>query len=381
LFGNEGVIYFSVLWAIIKLYPKPLKKVLFLVQGEGRGHLTQAISLRQTLLDTDYQLVAVLVGNAAERPIPAFFYEQIQAPVEALPSPNLVFNSEGKVDFKKTLTHHLPRFRRFHKSLKQINKAVQRYQPDLILNFYEILGGFYNALYRPSVPMVCVGHQYLFFHSRFQFPSKGKIDRFLVNFNSRLTALGAKRLLALSFDAQADEPAEQLYVVPPLLRQEVHSLSITHDDYILVYLNHPSLYAQILEWHQRYPEVVLHCFWSKPDALPEEKMDETLTLHRLDGVKFLEMMSGCNALVTTAGFESVCEAMYLDKPVMVVPIHYEQACNAADAERVGAGIVAERFDLSILMNYLPHHQSVGESFRQWCREGQKQWLTHLESVT
>lgn len=371
---------FSVLCDSIKLYPKLLKKVLFLVQGEGRGHLTQAISLSQTLRNAGYQLVAVLVGHAAERPIPSFFYEQMPAPVEAFPSPNLVFNSDGKVDFKKTVTHHLPHILRYSKSLQQINEAVKRYQPDLILNFYEILGGFYNGLYRPSIPMVCIGHQYLFFHSKFQFPSNGRMDRFLVNFNSRLTALHAKRLLALSFDPLPDQPDKQIYVVSPLLRQDIDSLSASKKEYILVYLNHPSLYAQILEWHQQHPEVVLHCFWSKPDAPPEEKIDETLTLHRLDGAKFLEMMSSCKALVTTAGFESVCEAMYLDKPVMVVPIHYEQACNATDTERVGAGVAAERFDLSILMNYLPHHQPIGENFRRWCREGEKQWLGHLESI-
>ena len=363
------------------MFLKPFKKVLFLVQGEGRGHLTQAISLSQTLRDAGYQIVGVLVGGAAERPIPSFFYERIEAPVESFFSPNLVFNSEGKVDFKKTVKYHLPRILRFRKSLEQINKAVKHYQPDLILNFYEILGGFYNGLYRPAVPMVCIGHQYLFFHSEFQFPSKGGMDRFLVNFNSRLTALRAKRLLALSFDELADQPSRHVYVVSPLLRHDVHLLTVSQKDYILVYLNHPSLYAQILEWHQHHPEVPLHCFWSKPDAPPEEKMDETLTLHRLDGDKFLEMMAGCKALVTTAGFESVCEAMYLDKPVMVVPIHYEQSCNATDTVRVGAGVAAEQFDLSILMNYLPQHQPIGEDFRRWCREGQKQWLTHLESIS
>ena len=350
------------------------------MQGEGRGHLTQAISLSQTLRDAGYQLVAVLVGGAAERPLPTFFYEQIQATVEAFSSPNLIFNSEGKVDFRKTVTHHLPHIFRFSKSLKQINEAVKHHQPDLILNFYEILGGFYNWLYRPDIPMVCVGHQYLFFHSEFQFPSKGKMDRFLVNFNSRLTALRAKRLLALSFDELIDQPSRQVYVVSPLLRRDIHSLTASQKEYILVYLNHPALYSQIFEWHKQHPHVVLHCFWSKSDALEEEKIDETLTLHRLDGAKFLEMMADCKALVTTAGFESVCEAMYLDKPVMVVPIHYEQACNAADTERVGAGVAAERFDLSVLMNYLPHHQSIGENFRQWCGQGEKQWLAHLESV-
>jgi uncharacterized protein (TIGR00661 family) len=357
-----------------------LKKILFLVQGEGRGHLTQAISLSQTLREAGYQIVAVLVGGAAERPVPDFFYEQIHAPVEAFTSPNLVFNAEGKVDFKKTVTHHLPHLIRFGKSLKQIHAAVKHHQPDLILNFYEILGGFYNLLYRPAIPTICVGHQYLFFHSDFQFPQKGRIDRFLVNLNTRLTALRAKRLLALSFDELPDQPSRQVYVVSPLLRHDIALLKPSQQDYLLIYLNHPALFTQILKWHYRHPDVPLHCFWSKPDALPEEKIDDTLTLHRLDGTKFLQMMAGCRALVTTAGFESVCEAMYLDKPVMVVPIHYEQACNAADTQRVGAGVSAEQFDLSVLMEYLPQHQSVGESFRKWCGEGSKQWLTHLESV-
>lgn len=372
--------FFSVFWVVIKLYPKPLKKVLFLVQGEGRGHLTQAISMSRTLREAGYQLVAVLVGEAVERPIPAFFYDQISAPVEAFSSPNLVVNAEGKVDFRKTVTHHLPHMFRFGKSIRQINKSVQRHRPDLILNFYEILGGLYNWLYQPSVPMVCIGHQYLFFHSEFPFPKQGRTDRFLINFNSRLTALRAKKVLALSFDALTDEPSKQVFVVSPLLRPDVHALTPSQKEYILVYLNHPALYSQIVDWHLKHPDVPLHCFWSKPDAPPEEKIDETLTLHRLDGATFLEMMAGCKALVTTAGFESVCEAMYLDKPVMVVPIHYEQACNAADTERVGAGVAAKRFDLSILMDYLPHHRPVGDNFRRWCHEGEKQWLTHLESV-
>ena len=368
------------LWAIIKFYPKQLKKVLFLVQGEGRGHLTQAIAMRQTLQDSGYEVVAVLVGGAVEKPIPTFFYDQIQAPVEAFSSPNLVFNTEGKVDFKKTIVHHLPNTIHFAKSLKQINQAVKRYQSDLIVNFYEILGGLYNWLYRPPVPMVCVGHQYLFFHSDFPIPKKGYIDRFLVNFNSRITALRARKMLALSFDALRDQPSKQIYIVSPLLRKDIHSLVVSQKEYILIYLNHPALYGQILEWHLKHPEVPLHCFWSKSDALPVEKIDETLTLYRLDGAKFLEKLAGCKALVTTAGFESVCEAMYLDKPVMVVPIHYEQICNATDTERVGAGVAAKHFDLSILMEYLPHHQSVGENFRQWCREGEQQWLAHLKSV-
>lgn len=52
-------------------------------------------------------------------------------------------------------------------------------------------------------------------------------------------------------------------------------------------------------------------------------------------------MSSCRAYATTAGFESVCEAMYLGKPLLMVPAHIEQDCNAYDAARGGAGIISD----------------------------------------
>ena len=46
-------------------------KMLFIIQGEGRGHLTQALSLRQKLADEGHQVVGVLV-------LPAVFLTSLQ---------------------------------------------------------------------------------------------------------------------------------------------------------------------------------------------------------------------------------------------------------------------------------------------------------------
>lgn len=73
------------------------------------------------------------------------------------------------------------------------------------------------------------------------------------------------------------------------------------------------------------------------------KIDDCLSFHQLDDTLFLRYMSGAKAYATTAGFESVCEAMYLNKPVLMVPTHIEQACNAYDASLTGAGVVADCF--------------------------------------
>ena len=42
-------------------------KFLFIVQGEGRGHLTQAITLEEILLRNGHEVVEVLVGKSSSR--------------------------------------------------------------------------------------------------------------------------------------------------------------------------------------------------------------------------------------------------------------------------------------------------------------------------
>lgn len=81
-----------------------------------------------------------------------------------------------------------------------------------------------------------------------------------------------------------------------------------------------------------------------------KRVDNTLSFYQLDDVEFLRQMAGCKAYASTAGFESVCEAMYLGKPILMVPAHIEQDCNAYDAEKSGAGIISSDFNLQQLLN-------------------------------
>jgi len=86
-------------------------------------------------------------------------------------------------------------------------------------------------------------------------------------------------------------------------------------------------------------------------------------------------------LVTTAGFESVCEAMFLGKPVMMVPVpnHFEQECNAIDGVISGAGVTSKSFDLSVLLEYLPKHIEQTARFRSWYHRGNAMFLEEIES--
>ena len=92
-------------------------------------------------------------------------------------------------------------------------------------------------------------------------------------------------------------------------------------------------------------------------------------------------MAACKGLLSTAGFESVCEAMYLGKHVLMVPVagQYEQACNALDAQISGVGTIAEKFDVRKLETALVNSASQQEKNRDWVDSFQTRFGYALQS--
>ncbi len=353
-------------------------KYLFIVQGEGRGHMTQAISLRNRLIKYGHEVPAVIIGSSINREIPSFFYKKIDTDVVEVDSPNFVLDKKKKINIFKTIIYNIYYIRRFFKSLKKMNHTINYFQPDVIINFYDLMGGFYYLTRNPKIPYYCIGHQYLIFHPDFKFPNGHFIDKLLLKLNTKMTSFRADKLLALSFRKMADVISDNLFVVPPLIRKSVLNLNTSNQGYIHGYMLNQGYADDIIEWHKANPNVETHFFWDKKEAKEETIIHRNLVFHKINDQKFLDYMSGCAGFASTAGFESICEAMYLGKPVMMVPTsgHYEQKCNALDASINGAGIISDEFDLSKLLNYIPHHEK-NNSFRNWVNSADEIFMSNL----
>ena len=355
-------------------------RFLFIVQGEGRGHMTQAISLSQMLRNANHEVCHVIVGKSPRRKIPAFFYDRIKSPVTELESPNFVTDKKNKsVKPLRSFVQSVLKTTNYQRSITAIGRIVKEKQPDGIINFYDFLGGLYNFYQRPKAKFICIAHQYLMAHQDFQFPRGRNLDRTSLQVANKITSFGADRILALSFRPMADATKKKVYVVPPLIRQEVKDLPVSQGKSILLYMVNPGYGEEVEKFHRTFPEVSLDCFWDMKDKPEVWKVDETLTFHQLSDHKFLDKMSKCAGYITTAGFESVCEAMYLGKPAMMIPVkgHYEQACNAIDAENAGAGIGNDSFDIRKLVDYIPKHQDTSSWFRPWANSNEKVFIEKL----
>jgi len=169
-------------------------------------------------------------------------------------------------------------------------------------------------------------------------------------------------------------------VAPPLLRRRLRDLDPHDGDYVLVYVATHGYHEFVRAWHRAHPETPLRCFYDRPDAPKVEVVDEGLSFHTLDGEEFMRQMAGCRTVMCTAGFESVCEAAFLGKAVLMVPLeqHHEQRLNARDAEGAGLAIGHPVFDLDALAR-LPARVD-HEWFRAWCLEAEVRLLDALERV-
>ena len=358
-------------------------RFVFFVQGEGRGHMSQAITLSKILNNAGHRVSRVLVGKSPAREIPAFFRDKINAPVETYESPNFARDNKNKgVRIIPSILGNLKRTKEFLAVTKRMKEVLQTEKPDMVINFYELLAGITYKLYKPRIPMFCIGHQYLFLHPEFVFPKGRFIDKFLIKLNTKITSSGAKILLALSFYEMADIPGKRLFVVPPLLRQEVLSLEEQDGNYFHGYILNSGYADEIKAWHEKNPGTRLHFFWDNKEATKKhEKVSPGLTFHKINDLEFLQYMRSCKGFATTAGFESICEAIYLNKPVLMVPTsgHFEQECNALDALRCGVGIVSRNFNLSKLAQFIPNYRFDNSEYRKRVLESAEIFLRHLTS--
>lgn len=341
-------------------------KFLFIVQGEGRGHMTQAIAFSKMLQNHDHELIGVILGKNKRRTIPDFFSKEFSTKIHLVESPNFACDKkEKKILIGKTIVQNLAKTSTYWQSLKKIHEIVKSDPPDIILNFYDLLGGLYNGIFRPKAKYWVIGHQYLIYHPSFKFaPAKG-LDKFFFKFNTRMTALGASEKLALSFYKL--ESTDKITVVPPLLRGEVKKLIPTSGDFFLTYMVNSGYGDEVISFAKANPHLNIRAYWDKKEAEETEYPLGNLSFHRVHDQNFLRDMAACKGLVSTAGFESICEAIYLRKPVMVIPVkgQYEQACNALDTVKSGAGINSYNFDFSKLENLIQSQFKTGNSIQGW----------------
>ena len=317
-------------------------KILFGVQTEGNGHITQCIATKQYLQSQGIEVTTAFAAKK-KRGLSKYFTDEFN--VIDYDGFDFVFDNVGRVVIWKTIVKNTFELPRLIVSFIKICVIIQKEKPDAIFNYYEPLVGL-TALFFKNIKYVSFGHQYAMDSVIYPRINGYIVQKLFLSIINKITSIRAK-IVALSYYEFNDTT---MIVSPPILRAESYSISDKKEDFVLVYLMNEDMLPQLISQAKKYPDINIQCFTKltkQYDELPN------LKLFNLDGKLFQEKMKVCKSVVCSGGFETSAEAIYQNKPLLMIPMpnHYEQHANCNDAYLSSYAIYSESIDLSKIPKY------------------------------
>ncbi|MGF1449666.1 MAG: glycosyltransferase family protein [Opitutales bacterium] len=352
-------------------------KFVFFVQGEGRGHLTQAISLQRILESAGHRVCRICVGLPHNRRLPEFAQLAFRGRLETYRGPALSYCRRRGLTHVQTTARFLRDLPALTESYRQVAACLRREQPERIVNFFEPVAGVHFRLKEAPAPVVSLGHQFLLLHPAFRLPPGTWLERRSTLNLIRLVG-GTSLKLALSFREQPSDPKQRIQVVPPLLRPALRRCNSTDVGPVVAYLLNAGYVADLERAQALEPHLRVRCFSGFSEA---ELTSRTTAVHRepIHGERYLQAVTQARGLVSTAGFEAVAEGAYLGKPIVLMPVdgHFEQRANALDATRAGLAHAQSPATLNLGPLNTPPPVALTQTFRAWCDHAPGAYLEAL----
>lgn len=285
-------------------------KILYAIQGTGNGHVARAREIIPILQDHG-DVDIVLSGNQSniDLPIPVKYFSK---------GLSFRYNRNGGLSFLKTLLHN----NFFHIFKEIIEFPIKEY--DVVINDFEFISAWAAKL--RGVKTYGLGHQLSFLSSHSPRPKhKDPVGEWVLKNYAPVS-----KAIAFHFSAFDD------FIFSPVIRKEIRDLKASKEGYYSVYL--PAYGDDHLKKYlARIPEIRWEVF-SKNCA--ESYTYKNIRFKPVNNQEFLESFAKCEGILTSAGFETPAEALFLGKKLFCIPIknQYEQYCNAAALSHLGLPI-------------------------------------------
>lgn len=298
--------------------------ILYGVCGEGFGHSSRAKEIASYLQRKGHKVKILTYGQALGSLSNDFDTQKVYGA-------HILFEG-NELDFSKTIRYNLINLSRNIPKIKKIASLVKNFKPDLCISDMDPVVPIISYFYR--LPLISIDNQHIMAAEDIKVPKNHKRDYIIAKAVTRQCVRKADAFIVLSF-FRPKETKKNVYIVNPIIRKDVLKLKPKYGRKILVYLTKKN--AGIMELLKGYnKEFIVYGF-------DVNKTSGNLKFKRF-GTGFLKDLSECGAVIATAGFSLISEALYLKKPYLAVPLHgqFEQFFNSIMLKKSGCGDYSEK---------------------------------------
>lgn len=241
-----------------------------------------------------------------------------------------IASADNRVSIVKTFTENLRRLPEGHRRLQELRRRLfQEFQPDCVITDFEPMTAYLAHHY--DIPLVTIDNQHRMRYLEYDCPKDLEFDSQVTKniIRAMVPRPDVSLVTTFSFDPVRND---RTFLFPPILRREVLALQPQRGAHVLVYVtgDFDSLLQQ------------LHAFGRERFRVygcGERESHGVLTYKPFSKTGFLRDLASAKAVVATAGFTLISEALCLRKPYLALPMQgqFEQQLNGYQLSNLGYG--------------------------------------------
>ncbi len=299
-----------------------MAKIVYGFSGEGSGHSSRSREMAAHLREQGHELRLVSYDRG---------YRNLKDEFDVFETEGLsIASQDNRVSLVKTFTDNIRRLPEGHRKLNELRKSLfKEFQPDCVITDFEPMTAYLANHY--SLPLITIDNQHRMRYMKYDSPAGSRLERRMTKTIIRAMVPRPDVSLVITFFLGPTKN-DRTFLFPPILRGQVLDLRPTRGEHILVYLT--SGFESCLDELRKFDrERFLVYGYDRSDS------DGPLEFRPFSKDGFLQDLAAAKAVVATAGFTLLSEALYLRKPYLAMPMRgqFEQELNAFQLATLGYG--------------------------------------------
>lgn len=319
-----------------------MAKILYGLCTVGMGHAVRSKVILEHLMKKHDVLIATS-GKSLEY-LKKFFPNKV-VDVEGF---ELAFKNNAVRNWKTVAVNFKKISSETVRKLKEWNEKVKEFKPTIVVSDWEPFSSIYAKNER--LPLISIDNQHYIIFGDYKFPKKFFLDYIRARIILQSLMRKSNYYLITLLPENKLKKIKTKFGVNPIIRPEVVSLKskVKKGSYVLVYQSTKS-YEKLVDILKHVNQKFVVYGYDKKGT------EKNLTFKKFtSGNEFTNDLAGCKAVIANGGFTLISEALYLRKPLLVVPIkkHFEQIVNALYIQKNKYGEFFEDLDVNAVIKFL-----------------------------
>ena len=329
-----------------------MARIVYGVSGEGSGHTSRAL-----------EILPHLIGQGHEVRVAGYdrSYRDLKDRFDVFETEGLtIAQVDNEVSIKRTITDNLTRLARGHRKSVELKKQLfKEFRPEAVITDFEPMTAYLANYF--DVPLITLDNQHRMRYMDLSVPQRlaGGMHLTRAIIRAMIPRPDVSLVTTFHFSPVTND---RTFAFPPLIREQIRQAVPLPEEHIIVYFT--KRFDRFFPRLKRFHRERFLVYGQK-----REGTEGNLVFRPFSREGFVNDLASAKAVIASAGFTLITEALHLGKPYLALPTRgqYEQELNAHMLDEMGYGKGCLRMGAETLGDFLyriPYYEEALRSYRR-----------------